>query len=302
MASDRSSRPNSLPPGPSRRSSRASQRDSSAYAPMTPSRLARSFAPGTSPEEPQQQFQTPASQFPPRSRPQSPPMGARRGSPSSPPLSPTRAPQNATPNTTTPTLRSPSASPPRIAASAAAHTLPPPAPLNGADDDAAGDRARLLSAYRLTDAPACGLPRGSCDHGSFLPSSQPPDGGDGFGGRYPGSVNAGQDGLQGVLGEALPDMFGYGDRASIRSVLSGPDMDASSQITAGESVTETPGSLENGGTRRRKHRVTKGLSTTQWLARTHGITGRRRMYLNYYFPFTYCKRPSLDAILGPSRC
>ena len=119
----------------------------------------------------------------------------------------------------------------------------------------------------------------------------------GFGGRYRGSVQPdSHDIVQGVLGETLPDMLlGYGDRASIRSVRSGPetlsDYGGEDGAAGIDSVLAASGA-PNGGDEDPGRKPKRALTTTQWLARTHGVKDRRMMYINYYFPFSHCKSAS----------
>lgn len=73
----------------------------------------------------------------------------------------------------------------------------------------------------------------------------------GYGGRY----GREQDARHGLLGDAVADgMLGSGD---------------------GDDIREGAGQAGKNG----------ALSTTQYLARRHGVKGRRSMYLAYYFPF-----------------
>ena len=122
----------------------------------------------------------------------------------------------------------------------------------------------------------------NCDHGTFSPKAatwgsgraSPDDRSsirsrEGFGGRWLGGLGDGvggnRDNVHGLLGDAIADgVFGGGRRGR-------DDAD--------------------GGKK----------STTQWLARRHGIRGSRRMYLNYYFPFAKCKSapPHSQSYTGP---
>lgn len=75
-----------------------------------------------------------------------------------------------------------------------------------------------------------------------------------FGGRYAGEENL----RHGILGDAVAD-----------------------GVLGGEPGDEPPdGDGEDGEEARKKwKRAVKGMSTTQWLARKHGVTGRRKMYV-----------------------
>lgn len=68
----------------------------------------------------------------------------------------------------------------------------------------------------------------------------------------------------GVLGDGTGDTLGGRGRGGYEGREEGQ----------GEGGKPPPGE-DSGG----------GMSTTQWLARTHGVKGRRKLYLAYYFPF-----------------
>ena len=261
----------SRPSEPSRRSSRTSQRDSSPYAPVTPSRLAHSLAPSISPEE-QQSFQTPQTH---------PVRSPRRSAPTSPLLSPSRSPPLLPIRPSHPAASGSSNSAPRPQSpphfpsidgtvQGRQNSLPTLNHLNVNEPD---EHRRLSNAYHTRTSA-----------GVY-----------GFGGRYRGSVQEGPDTVQALLGETIPDvMFGYGDRASIRSVTSGPEilsevdpLDIGDGIGGGGIGGDGSGDGADGAANGRDP-PRKGLTTTQWLARAHGLKSRRWMYLNYYFPFTNC--------------
>ncbi len=82
-----------------------------------------------------------------------------------------------------------------------------------------------------------------------------------FGGRYAGEENLRHE----ILGDAVAD-----------------------GILGGEPGDEPPdGGGEDGEEARKKWKMgIQGMSTTQWLARKHGVTGRRKMYV----PLIFCSR------------
>jgi len=91
-------------------------------------------------------------------------------------------------------------------------------------------------------------------HSEALEHSQS-EGGGVFGGRYAGQENLRHE----ILGDAVADGI-LGDEPGNLP----PDGDG-----------------EDGGEARKKWKMgVQGMSTTQWLARKHGVTGRRKMYVS----------------------
>ena len=85
---------------------------------------------------------------------------------------------------------------------------------------------------------------------------------------YRGKYGGAQDLRLGILGDAVAD--------GILRVGTGGDLGGQGYGADGE---------EDGDGKKKLRGVITGVSTTQWLARKHGLKGRRTMYLAYYFPF-----------------
>ena len=87
---------------------------------------------------------------------------------------------------------------------------------------------------------------------------------DSYGGRYGGE----QDLRHGVLGDAVADgVLGDGTGDDLGGQGNGADEE------------------DDGDGKQKLKGIVSGMSTTQWLARKHGVKGRRTMYLAYYLPF-----------------
>ncbi|CAF9933722.1 MAG: hypothetical protein HETSPECPRED_008973 [Heterodermia speciosa] len=115
-------------------------------------------------------------------------------------------------------------------------------------------RDRLVDGYfRISARSSCNsCGTGDCEHGILSPHifdhSNPKRRSDSYGGK----LDSHGDVIHSVLGDAVAD-----------------------GLIGGNVEREDHG--ENGETNK--------MSTTDWLARRHGITGRRSMYITYYFPF-----------------
>ncbi|KAL8654514.1 MAG: hypothetical protein Q9210_001459 [Variospora velana] len=126
-----------------------------------------------------------------------------------------------------------------------------------------------------------------CEHGAFSPKIRPTspptsvsstlDGDTNldYGGRYPRGQSI-VGGVNGVLGDAVGDtVFGDGNIFGDRGENGKP-------IGWFERWRRWWG---GGGGDDKNGSAGKIMSTTRWLATTHGIKNKRRMYLVYYFPF-----------------
>ena len=131
---------------------------------------------------------------------------------------------------------------------------------------AASVTTRLLESYHRKQ-PSCD--DSQCDHGTFTPS-------------YAESSSGGRDD-SGFGGPNRDEEMRDGERGDLTHRL------------LGDAITD--GLL--GGSSRPKHRRWeswvswssgngKGMSTTAWLAETHGIKGKKKMFLNYYITFFKC--------------
>ncbi|KAL8969337.1 MAG: hypothetical protein Q9183_002046 [Haloplaca sp. 2 TL-2023] len=228
---------------------------------------------------------------------------------SSPPASPPRTPRSASYSQHHPSISSrlreshaPRASPrnglPSPSFDGASDSLPPPLnPLNSHqrsnttesnNENPASNNSPLRPRHwRNYSTHNCSQPEGEpCEHGKWSPKLNPTspssasstlgDTEQSFGGRY----ERGQSivgGVSGVLGDAVGDtVFGDG-----RFYGSNGDAGTKDQKSGWSgSWTRWWG---NGGDD--KDDIRKPMSTTRWLASTHRVKNKRRMYLVYYFPF-----------------
>ncbi len=134
---------------------------------------------------------------------------------------------------------------------------------------------------------SCAQPEGEpCPHGSFSPHIRPSisrstssvleDHG-GFGGRYPRSQSI-EGGPNTVLGDAMGDtLFGDGRFfGGDGGAEHGPVQHGKEQGWSGSWRRWWGGNRKDGGDTR--------MSTTRWLATTHGLRSKRRMYVSIH-PF-----------------
>ncbi|KAL9580271.1 MAG: hypothetical protein Q9212_004600 [Teloschistes hypoglaucus] len=136
----------------------------------------------------------------------------------------------------------------------------------------------------------CTQPEGhSCEHGHWSPKIRPTSPSSAssilegepnrsFGGRYARAQSI-QGGPNGFLGDAIGDtVFGDG---RIFTQSNGDSRDENPKDGSWSKSWSRWWGVEGDD----KNRTGQPMSTTRWLASTHGVKNKRRMYLVYYFPF-----------------
>lgn len=151
------------------------------------------------------------------------------------------------------------------------------------NSESSGQRpVRPRASRNYSQTPCCSQgEEGECEHGAFSPTARPgsptslpPDAEaarNEFGGRYARSTSL-ASGVHGVVGDAIADgifgdgrIFGSGDDNTRKGWNSG---DLGNNL--GWKKNDPP--QDGGGT--------KPMSTTQWLAKNHGVRNNRSMYVS----------------------